>query len=139
MDHHLLLQKRYIYKSEEGFDMRFSHQGMWGRGNYFAKDARYSCSYAYEASQSQGLSTSQDIDTIQGKVKQIFLAIVLTGDSYPSSPNKSLRMPPYKSSTSSEKIRYDTVNGVSAGSRIYITYSNDKAYPLYLISFCHSL
>ena len=118
-----------IYRSEEGFDMRFSHQGMWGRGNYFAKDARYSCSYAYEISDSKGLITSQ------GKVKQIFLAMVLTGDSCVSSPDKSLRIPPYKPSTSSEKIRYDTMNGVSAGSRIYVTYSNDKAYPLYLISF----
>ena len=118
-----------IYRSEEGFDMRFSHQGMWGRGNYFAKDARYSCSYAYEISDSKGLITSQ------GKVKQIFLAMVLTGDSCVSSPDKNLRIPPYKPSTSSEKICYDTVNGVSAGSRIYITYSNDKAYPLYLISF----
>ena len=121
-----------IYKSEEGFDMRFSHQGMWGRGNYFAKDARYSYSYAYE-------TESHGLDTIQGKVKQIFLAVVLTGDSYVSSPNKSLRLPPYKPTESSEKICYDTVNGVSAGSRIYITYSNDKAYPLYLISFCQSL
>ena len=120
-----------IYKSEEGFDMRFSHQGMWGRGNYFAKDARYSCSYAHEPD-------SHDVDPSQGKVKQIFLAIVLTGDSYVSSPDKSLRVPPYKPSESFEKVRYDTVNGVSAGSRIYITYSNDKAYPLYLISFQHS-
>ena len=36
-----------IYKSEEGFDMRFSRQGMWGQGNYFAVSAKYSCSYAY--------------------------------------------------------------------------------------------
>ena len=33
-----------IYKSEEGFDMRFSHKGMWGQGNYFAESAQYSCS-----------------------------------------------------------------------------------------------
>ena len=25
-----------IYKSEEGFDMRFSNQGMWGQAVYFA-------------------------------------------------------------------------------------------------------
>ena len=35
-----------IYKSEEGFDMRFSHKGMWGQGNYFAVSAKHSCSYA---------------------------------------------------------------------------------------------
>jgi len=115
-----------IYKSEEGFDMRFSRQGMWGQGNYFAESAKYSYRYAYGDSVHSLLYRSE---------KKMFLAKVLTGDSYYSSSDQSLRMPPYKSSISSEKIRYDTVNGVAHGSKIYITYSNDKAYPLYLISF----
>ena len=65
----------------------------------------------------------------------MFLVKVLTGDSFTCPSNKTLRMPPYKPSTSSEKVCYDTVNGVTGGSKVYITYSNDKAYPLYLISF----
>ena len=40
-----------IYKSEEGFDMRFSHAGMWGQGNYFAESAQYSCGHAYTKSE----------------------------------------------------------------------------------------
>jgi hypothetical protein len=36
-----------IYTSEEGFDMRFSPGGMWGRANYFAVNSSYSNSYAY--------------------------------------------------------------------------------------------
>jgi len=131
-----------IYKSEEGFDMRFSHQGMWGQGNYFAESAQYSNSYAYKSSiisegnyhHQQFYGTSSMYNTLN-ITRQIFLAKVLTGDSYSSPSDKTLRMPPYKPSLSSEKIRYDTVNGMTHGSRVYITYSNDKAYPLYLISF----
>ena len=127
-----------IYMNEEGFDMRFSRAGMWGQGNYFAESAQYSCSYAYKKGDPmrslhsfrygyRTLSTST--------VQQVFLVKVLTGDSYTSRSDKTLRMPPYKPSTSSEKVRYDTVNGMAPGSKVYITYSNDKAYPLYLISF----
>ena len=36
-----------IYDSEEGFDMHFSSEGMWGRANYFATEARYSVKYAH--------------------------------------------------------------------------------------------
>ena len=128
-----------IYMSEEGFDMRFSREGMWGQGNYFAESARYSCSYAYPKHDPLQLhsypSFSRYGARTSSSIKQMFLVKVLTGDSYASPSNNTLRMPPYKPSTSSEKIRYDTVNGVTSGSKIYITYSNDKAYPLYLISY----
>ena len=36
-----------IYSGEEGFDMRFSADGMWGRANYFAVNSVYSNAYAY--------------------------------------------------------------------------------------------
>ena len=122
-----------IYKSEEGFDMRFSRKGMWGQGNYFAESDQYSCSYAYGDSVHSSLFCRYCGS--YSRTKQMFLAKVLTGDSYYSSSDQSLCMPPYKSSTSSEKVCYDTVNGVTQGSKIYITYSNDKAYLLYLIYF----
>jgi hypothetical protein len=38
-----------IYKSEEGFDLRYSNQGMWGFANYFAKNSSYSNKYAFTA------------------------------------------------------------------------------------------
>ena len=120
-----------IYKSEEGFDMRFSRTGMWGHGNYFAESAQYSCSYAYKKRNTGQMHSCAK----SGSVKQMFLVKVLTGDSFTCPSDNTLRMPPYKPSTSSEKVRYDTVNGVTGGSKVYITYSNDKAYPLYLISF----
>lgn len=122
-----------IYKSEDGFDMRFSRPGMWGQGNYFAESARYSASgYSY---QKETTHTLFYVFSRTVREKQIFLAKVLTGDSYRSRPDQALRIPPLKTTSSSEKIRYDTVNGISHGELIYIAYSNDKAYPMYLITF----
>jgi len=37
-----------IYKGEEGFDFRFSKEGMFGKGIYFAEDPAYSHNYAYK-------------------------------------------------------------------------------------------
>ena len=48
--HSTLIQ---VYKCEEGFDMRFSADGMWGRGNYFAENASYSHNYAHQLSGGQ--------------------------------------------------------------------------------------
>ena len=111
-----------IYKGEEGFDMRFSAQGMWGTGCYFAVNASYSHSYSYRLSDGS---------------HQMFLAKVLTGDSADIPSDRSLRMPPKKSDVSAffGENRYDTVTGVTGGSRVYITYKNDKAYPFYLITY----
>ena len=119
---------RIIYDSEEGFDMRYSAQGMWGQANYFAENASYSNSYAHSSSFNGG--------------RQMFLAQVLTGDTHVCSSNGSLRMPPEKSSyaTATKKVklkqmRYDTVCGTTGGSTVYMTYDNLKAYPAYLITY----
>ena len=108
-----------IYNSESGFDMRFSAEGMWGIANYFAVDASYSNSYVYSCSHQ----------------KQMFLAKVLTGDSFLSSPNKALRMPPLKRATAGVQLEYDTVTGHTHGCEVYMTYDNHKAYPAYLITY----
>ena len=34
-----------VYQSDEGFDMKFSPGGMWGRANYFAVNSAYSNTY----------------------------------------------------------------------------------------------
>ncbi|XP_065897421.1 uncharacterized protein [Dysidea avara] len=107
-----------IYQDEEGFDMRFSNAGMWGTGNYFAVNASYSDGYAH----------------LSDGTKQMFLAKVLTGDSIQLKSNSTLRMPPVKDS-SKGVVRYDTVTGHTNGSQVFIAYSNDKAYPFYLISY----
>ena len=106
-----------IYESEEGFDMRYSRQGLWGLGNYFAVAANYTSTYAYKDASG---------------ILQVFLVKVLVGDSCELPQDYSLRMPPFKPDGT---VRYNTVTGVSYGHRIYVTYSNDKAYPFYLISY----
>ena len=118
---------KVIYENEDGFDMRYSAQGMWGQANYFAVNASYSHNYAHA--------------TPDG-AREIFLVKVLTGDSYDCPSNSSLRKPPMKASgpggsgeVSFTQVQYDTVTGVTNGSRVYMIYDNDKAYPAYLIKY----
>ena len=106
-----------------GFDMRFCDNGMWGRGSYFAVNASYSNSYR---------STKGD-----GKF-QFFFALATRGDfaKLSSQPNGSLRKPPVKASNDSGiQVEYDSVEGYTGGSIIYIFYENDRVYPSYLITF----
>lgn len=115
-----------IYACEEGFDMRHSSEGLWGQANYFAEKASYSDKYAFKST---------------GSTKELLLAKVLTGDSFDSPPDGSLRMPPEKpkssqlSSVQLKNLRYDSVTGVTCSCRVYMTYSNDKAYPAYLVCY----
>ena len=116
---------KVLYANEDGFDMRYSAQGMWGQANYFAVNASYSHNYAH---------------TTPDGAREMFLVKVLTGDSFNSPPNKSLRKPPMKAlgasgEVSFSQVQYDTVTGVTNGSQVYMTYDNDKAYPAYLIKY----
>ena len=73
--------------------------------------------------------------------KELLLAKVLTGDSFESAPYSSLQMPPEKPRTLKtgniqlKQLRYDSVTGTTCNCRVYMTYSSDKAYPAYLISY----
>ena len=107
-----------IYKSEKGFDFRFSRPGMWGYGSYFAANASYSATYAYQTSTGD---------------KKIFLARVLIGEYVDVPPSSSLKMPPLKTTTATG--RYDSIKGHTKGSDVYIVYEHDKAYPAYLITY----
>ena len=110
-----------IFDSEEGFDMRFSASGMWGQANYFASDASYSHLYAHEH---------------PSGYKEIFLVKLLAGESYESQPDSSLRMPPKIKKPKGElQTRYDTVAGTTRGTRVFMAYDNQKAYPAYLIVY----
>ena len=116
-----------IYRGDASFDMRFCQSGMWGRGNYFAVNSSYSNAYAHVE---------------PGGVHQMLVANVLTGHSYQCQPNSALTKPPPREDQGTQDDgtvtrRYDTVNGVTGGSKVYITYDNDKAYPAYLISYLH--
>ena len=105
--------------------MRFSNTGLWGRGNYFAINASYSDIYAFKIGSAV-------------PCKQMLAAWVLTGHSFNSEP-KYFTHPPYRNSDDategSVRRRYDSVNGTTRGSKVYITYDNTLAYPAYLITY----
>ena len=119
---------KLIYEGEDGFDMRYCAQGMWGVANYFAVNASYSDSYAHH------ITTSRQ--------KEMFLVKVLTGESYNCASTPTLRMPPPKPSggTGASQVelcqmKYDTVTGMTNGSQVFMAYDNEKAYPAYLITY----
>lgn len=125
-----------IFRGEEGFDMRYSNQGRWGVGIYFASDASYSVHYAYR--------------NHEGKL-QLLLSRVISGCAYACiSGDQNLRTPPAKNTTSmcdSPSVVsvsasrnnfftdfYDSVLGMSRSTQICTVYNNSKAYPSYLIT-----
>ncbi len=128
-----------IYNGEEGFDMRYSNLGCWGKGIYFADSAAYSYRYSY-------------VDTALRKV-QILMCRVTIGDAF-SCPDgdRKLVTPPRKQSTSQTSSPdnlynlpseprvsfavnfYDSVVGKQGRDTIRTVYNNSKAYPAYLIT-----
>ena len=122
-------QPELIYNGGEGFDMRFSKEGYWGRGNYFAVNSSYSHLYAFYH---------------DSGVFKMFAAKVLTGNSiFKKEIDRSLTMPPFLDSANDNtsnsgtaiQHRYDSVHGDTGGTRVYITYDNEHAYPAYLITY----
>lgn len=112
-----------IYEGTEGFDFRFAQAGMWGCATYFAENASYSNYYSYQMP-----SPSNH--------RQVFLATVALGDCVQISPNRSLVVPPEKGKTpSGVPILYDSVQGFSNGSDVFMVNANSRAYPLYLITY----
>jgi hypothetical protein len=61
-----------IYMGQEGFDIRFSNNGLWGTGLYFAESSRYSAEgYAYPPP-----------DGMDNQFQSMLLNQVIVGDSY---------------------------------------------------------
>ena len=100
---------------EEGFDMRFSNQGMWGIGCYFHKNAIYSHGYRY---------------TKDRRTFIMLVAYVLVGNSKQLQSDSSLRLPPFIEGRNTD--RYDSV---MSGDGIYIIYNNQRAYSAYIIEY----
>lgn len=107
-----------IYNSEEGFNINFSKEGLWGKAIYFAKNSSYSNAYT---------------STLNNGFKQMIMASVLIGKNITMvNKDHSLREPPVQPGT---KIKYDSVKGHTGGSDVFMIYSNKKAYPRYLITY----
>ena len=108
-----------IYESEEGFNMNYSNpDGMWGRANYFAVNSSYSNSY--RSTQSNG-------------VFQMFYAQVIIGNTSVQKPDNKIIVPPFLPGSTTD--RYDSIQGHTGGSDVFMVYANKKAYPEYLITF----
>ena len=115
---------KVIVGAVRGIDFRYSrrdYQLLWGTGAYFAVNASYSDRYCY-------------IDS-SGGMKQLLLVKVLTGRScgYGKTNDPDLTKPPPLSHGS--HVLYDTVNGYTNGSYVYVVYDHDRAYPAYLITY----
>jgi len=113
---------KIIWNSDEGFDSRCANTGMWGVGIYFAETAAYSHSYSHD---------NDDGD------HQIFYADVLVGQSVTLKSDQSLKKPPTKPGylQRSENETYDSVNGITYNTKVYIIYKNEQVYPKYLITY----
>ena len=111
-------EPKNIFEDIVGFDMRYSIKGMWGKANYFAVNSSYSNDYSYTVPNDSN--------------RQMFIARVLIGDSInmPNDPN--LVEPPFKDGLN---IQYDSVNGETNGSIVYMSYENSRALPEYLITY----
>ena len=118
-----------IYSGDAGFDVGHSRGGMWGVGNYFAVNASYSRHYAH----------TKNVLGYSVPLSKMLVAKVLTGLAFVSPPRSELRFPPERADTGARegrvRHRYNSVQGTTGGSEVYITYSNEQAYPAYVISY----
>ena len=67
--------------------------------------------------------------------KSLFYVRVMIGDPVPNAKtNSALNYPPLNPNKG-PNVHYDSVQGTTGGSVVYIIYSNDRCYPEYLITF----
>ena len=64
----------------------------------------------------------------------MFYARVMIGNTIICKPNNALRMPPPINSANPHDL-YDSVQGQTGGSDIFMIYSNKLAYPEYIITY----
>ena len=90
---------------------------MWGKGLYFAENASYSHKYSF-------LAANRD--------RTFFLAEIILGESITLPPKTTLTYPPVNDKTGKQ---YDSVQGNTKGSDVYMVYANQKCYPRYLVTY----
>lgn len=118
-----------VAKADCGVDFRYSMSNrrkslMWGSGSYFAVNFNYSNMFSYKCS--------------SGK-RQVILVSVLTGHShsYGKSQHPELTKPP--SYVDGGTRLYDTVNGETGGSVVYVVYDHCKSCPAYIMTYTSPL
>ncbi len=65
----------------------------------------------------------------------MFYAKVLVGNCKTMNPDSTLRMPPLVDAQKSQTLRHDSIQGHTGGSDVFMIYSNNLAYPEYLITY----
>lgn len=109
---------------EDGFDIRQSKGGKWGKAVYFAESAKYSDKFAY-------YTPSGD--------KEIIVSQTLIGEAFDHGTltNRVLKFPPIREDDlqTLRKVKYDSVSAICNNTRVYMLYDNYKAYPLYLVRY----
>ncbi|XP_047433891.1 protein mono-ADP-ribosyltransferase PARP14-like [Mugil cephalus] len=105
-----------------GFNRSFSgrNANAYGHGTYFAVNASYSAHTTYATPAADGSQT-------------MFVAQVLTG-TY-TQGNGNMRVPPPRNSQKLHDL-YDSVVDQTHNPSIYVIFSDNQAYPAYLITFC---
>jgi len=145
------LDPEIVYNDQQdGFMMQFAKEGFWGRGIYFAQHSEYADCYSYKPYENQanqnGLLPFQtgERDNAKRDERELFLAKLLVGNAFfidrhkdakTEEMCKSLTAPPVDSDTN---MKYNTVTGRSAGSKIWVVYENGRAYPEILVRYYHA-
>ena len=65
----------------------------------------------------------------------MFITKALIGDSVKVMPHDSSLIEPPSYEKNGKQIQYDSVNGETNGSIVYMIYENSRAYPEYLITY----
>ena len=117
-----------VARADSGVDFRYSMSNrkslMWGTGAYFAAKLSYSDHYSYK---------------LPDGTRQVMVVSVLTGYSYSfgSTISRELTKPPVYI-LSHESRLYDTVNGETGNSVVYVVYDHCKTCPAYIITYTKS-
>ena len=99
--------------------MRMGNDGcMWGKAVYFAQNASYSKNYSFKVEKSSKL--------------KFFFAEILLGDIVTLAQDNSIKKPPINHKTGSN---FDSIQGFTQGSDVFMVYANEKCYPRYLVTY----
>lgn len=116
-----------ICRGEEGLDIRYSSKGLWGIANYFTENAKYANDYAHSC-----MTTNE---------RALLFVRVTLGEvnDYGSHTDPELRMPPplpiLNHHLNLFNPLYDSTSGITANTRVYMTYDNTKCYPTHILTY----
>ena len=102
----------------QGFLRQFVSRAVYGKGTYFARDAAYSCNPTYSKPDKNGF-------------QHLLFCNVICGEFVKG--EHTMKVPPIKKGK--EYMPYETTVDDEQNPSISVTYQDDQALPIYLISF----